>query len=218
MTNKYSGFTLIEILIALAILAIVAVIATTGLETILRARDHANQQTAALAQVQIAMLIIERDLIQLNNRSITDEEGHTQPGLRCDDVQHLEFTHGGFANPFSDKTRSTLQRTAYILQDQQLTRQSWASLDRVTDTPTTSRILLNQITNLHWYFYDAQQQRYEAWPPPAKKSVVLPQAIEVVFNYQPLGTIRRLIVLPRHVLADNKNDSQQTTNAPSNPR
>lgn len=206
------GFTLIEILIALAILAIVSVIAVTGLESVLQTRTRINQQSAALAQLQLAVLLIERDIAQTVNRSILDEQGHTQPSL-IGDEHTLEFTHGGYANPLGTEARSTLQRVQYQFQQHQLWRIAWPVLDRVMNDSTNKRLLLNNISELHWFYYDAHQHRYTTWPPPAQKTTLLPRAIELIFNYQPLGQLHRLFVLPHtDITQDNSNATSTLSN------
>ena len=59
-----TGFTLIELVVALAIFALLSVMAYSGLRLVLDARERTAQQAERLATLQLAFTVIGRDLEQ----------------------------------------------------------------------------------------------------------------------------------------------------------
>ena len=72
------GFTLLELLVALSIFAIVAVLAYGGLGTVLDQRILTEESAERLADLQKTYLIVQRDIEQLVPRAIRDEFGDEQ--------------------------------------------------------------------------------------------------------------------------------------------
>src|ERR1700722_15846954 len=127
------GFTLVELLVVLSIFAILALIASAGLFAMVSANKSMQANSARLAQLQVAMILIERDIQQAIYRSILDEIG-SEGGPLIENEDCLELTHAGIANPLAQNNRSTLQRVAYLKIKTQLIRQTWPALDRVATT------------------------------------------------------------------------------------
>jgi len=69
------AFTLLELLVALAIFAIIAIMAYAGLNTILTARQQTDQHATQLAHLQLTYLWLGRDIEQLMKRAIRDQYG-----------------------------------------------------------------------------------------------------------------------------------------------
>ena len=201
MSTAQRGFTLLEMLVAIAIFALVAIMAHGGLRSVLQQRSHVEQQSEALQQLQMAMLLIGRDLTQASLRGIRDEYGDHQSALRGDSLgeRRLEFTRDGWRNPAA-QPRSELQRVAYGLQDQQLLRWSWQVLDRAQDSQAYQASLLSGVEELQLRYLDAQREWQDHWPPSqgdGQIQPILPLAIEMRLGLQGQGEIRRLFVLPQ---------------------
>ena len=201
MSTAQRGFTLLEMLVAIAIFALVAIMAHGGLRSVLQQRSHVEQQSEALQQLQMAMLLIGRDLAQASLRGIRDEYGDHQPALRGDSLgeRRLEFTRDGWRNPAA-QARSELQRVAYGLQDQQLLRWSWQVLDRAQDSQAYQASLLSGVEELQLRYLDKQREWREHWPPADsddQHQPILPLAVEMQLRLQGQGEIRRVFVLPQ---------------------
>lgn len=148
------GFTLVELLVALGISALVAMLAYAGISSAIGASAGMQREVRQLADLQRALNIIEEDLAQAVPRAIVDAYGSDQPAFRGGRFQDvlLEFTRGGVANP-QDLRRSELQRVRYVLRDGRLWRQWWSAVDRAgtNDTPQ-SALLLEGIEDLELGF------------------------------------------------------------------
>lgn len=73
--RREAGFTLVEVLIAMAITAFVAVVGYTGLTTVITGVDSLRQETRQLEELNRAFQVLGRDLHQFVDRSVYDEFG-----------------------------------------------------------------------------------------------------------------------------------------------
>ena len=136
------GFTLLEMLVALAIFGLLAVMSYGGLASVLEQQFRTEAEAERLAALQKAYLIMQRDIEQVVARPVRDGFGDEQPPLAGD--QALEFTRGGWSNPLG-RPRSNLQRVAYAWDDRQLRRYVWQVLDRAQDSQPLGQLLLENV-------------------------------------------------------------------------
>jgi len=196
-----SGFTLLELLIAMAIFATIAVISYSGLSSMLKTSKAVEIDATRLKGIQTAVLFIQRDLLQTVSRPVREEYGSAVAAMRSNDQGDvlLEFTRGGRRNP-AGFLRSTLQRVGYGIDDEEnLVRFIWPVLDRSQDTKVAKQELLTDVDNLKFRFLNKSNTWENSWPPiTAKKDKIaeLPRAVEVTFDLNDWGRIKRLIVLP----------------------
>ena len=188
-----SGFTLIELMIALVVFSVVSLLAYGGLDTVLEAEEGTRRHSERLKQLQRSWFRIGQDLNQLVGRGIRDEYGDSLDPLVAGDFgrYQLEFTRGGWSNP-ADQRRSTLQRVAYGIEDEKLYRYNWVMLDRAQGAEPQRTLLLHGVNELQLRYLDAGGNWQQGWPPPANTAIVTPEAIEVLMDTQQEGEIRRL--------------------------
>jgi len=194
--NRNAGFTLLELLVALSIFALLAAMAYGGLNTVLKARAATDLQAARLTQLQNTFFWLGRDLTQTVNRPVRDEYGDLQPALMGVEMgdYRLALTRGGWLNP-ADRPRGGLQRVAYGLRDDQLLRVYWNVLDRAQDSPPQESVLLDGVERLELRYLDAQKQWSDAWPNAAAgaaPNTAPPRAVEVTIETKAEGRITRL--------------------------
>ena len=126
-----AGFTLIEVLLAMAITGLIAVMAYAGLTTAMNAASRHEETVRRVGDIQTAVSWIARDLRQSVDRSILDANGDQQPALlgTLDDESVLELTHTGWDNPRGQR-RSALQRVRYRLDSEgNVWREHWLVID-----------------------------------------------------------------------------------------
>lgn len=194
--NKHAGFTLLELLVALSIFALLAAMAYGGLNTVLKARAATDVQAERLTRLQNTFFWLGRDLAQTVNRPVRDEYGDPQPalmGIEMGDYR-LALTRGGWLNP-ADRPRGNLQRVGYGLRDDQLVRVYWNVLDRAQDSKPMESVLLDGVERLELRFLDDKKQWSDAWPStitgPAANTAP-PRAVEVTIETKAEGRITRL--------------------------
>jgi general secretion pathway protein J len=187
------GFTLLELLVALLIFAVLAVMSYGGLQVVLDEQDRTEQQSAKLAELQTCFAILGRDIEQIIDRDIRDNYGEDR-GAVLGDGFTLEFTRTGWRNP-GGFTRSHLQRVAYVVDEDHLVRQRWLVLDRAQNSTPVENNLLDNVKTLEVRFLDQQQNWQSQWPPQTigtNTVAGLPRAVEVVVDVDGWGRIRRL--------------------------
>jgi len=191
-----SGFTLLELLIAIAVFAIMSVMAYGGLSNVISNSTRVEAELEKLRNVQHAMFTITRDLTQITNRSIRDEFGNTQPHLTTsNNLDYLiEFTRNGRRNP-AKLLRSHLIRVAYKLEEKKLSRLFWPQLDRAQGMEPYEDVLLDNVILAELRYLDDNNEWHNEWPPlnntGNNATVDSPQAIELKLELEGWGELTR---------------------------
>ncbi|MGH8496446.1 MAG: type II secretion system minor pseudopilin GspJ [Gammaproteobacteria bacterium] len=199
------GFTLLELLVATAIFAVVGVMAFGGFNAVLAQRDRTAEELERLKDVQFAMRLIALDLYQIAPRPIRDELGNQQqPALLADErnLYALEFTRSGWSNP-GGLPRATLQRVAYRLEEDTLIREYWPVLDRTLSNEPIEIELLTGVKSVEFRFLGEEFSGREwqtQWPPlempPQFALRARPLGVEVSLDLEDWGRITRRIETP----------------------
>jgi general secretion pathway protein J len=188
------GFTLLEVLVAMSIFAVIGLGANQMLRTMIDTHERTEAVARSSGQMNRALLMIERDVSQLVLRPVRDEYGEVMPALMANTgVYPLEFTRSGWNNP-ALLPRSSMQRVAYELTvDGKLTRHTWLVLDRAEDSEPVSQTLLTDVEDFR---VNLQHESgvTDTWPSVDATSE-LPLSVEVVIAIEERGEISRLFAL-----------------------
>lgn len=176
-----SGFTLLEILIAVAIFALVSTATFTMLQQTLKTGEMFDDKAADLVELQRTHRLFQQDLSQAVPRTIRDEFGDSLAAMMTEDISWgmaLELTRTGLSNPLN-KNRSSLQRVRYFFDGENLVRRVWKHLDRAPEAEYQDQIVLSQLEK--WQFRVLSDQKWlDSWPSGSEGSTTtLPNAIEV---------------------------------------
>jgi general secretion pathway protein J len=191
-----SGFTLLELLVALAIFALMAVAIYSSLGMLMKSSARLDEEGGRLKELQSAMRIMERDLDQVADRPVRSPYDEELPPLSWPGLENrLEFTANGRANPRREP-RCSLQRLAYQVKDGQLSRLSWSVLDQAPDSTPFVRPLLSGVSLFEVSFLTGDQQTVATWPPEnlATEPPPLPKAIRVVLEVEGWGRLERIFL------------------------
>ena len=197
---RQRGFTLLELLVALAIFALVSVMAYGGLASVLDQQFATEDIAAQLARLQKTYLLLQRDFEQVVPRPVRDEYGDTLAPLLGD--SQLQFTRGGWSNP-AGHPRSSLRRVAYRLEDQELTRYAWSVLDRAQNSEPLEQPLLDGVTEISSRYMVENDEWQDSWPPATVAAIgdtetfSLPLAVEIQLEHERFGLITWLFQMPR---------------------
>jgi general secretion pathway protein J len=205
-----TGFTLLEVLIAVAIFVIVGTMALSGYNELSRQSIRVEESMARIRAVQRTMQRMAQDFMELEPRPVREPLGDgMQPALRADGRSQdlAEFTHSGWSNP-AGVPRPTLQRVAYQLQDKKLTRSYWVMLDRTLTSQPVSTVVLDRVTSVKLRFMDSTRNWQEQWPT-ANGGVVAgaqagstdalslrPIAVEITMDLEDWGVVTRVVEVP----------------------
>jgi general secretion pathway protein J len=190
--SRHHGFTLLEVLIAIAIFSVISLTSFTLFDTVLKGDESSKLRTQRNNELQTAFLIIERDLTQIARRTVRlNGEAPIDQFLKIDndnafsDGEGLAFVRHGWSNPGLLLPRSDLQALAYRLDDEKLARLHYNFVDAVNGEEPKTRILINDVTSLEFDFYNGKKWEKKL---SGKK---IPQAIGIEIEVKGYGLIRR---------------------------
>jgi general secretion pathway protein J len=194
------GFTLLELLVAMAIFAILGTMALSGYTELQRQSEYAEQRLQRTREVQRAVQTIAQDLGQIEPRPIREPLGETViPALLAtESIEYgIQFTRAGWSNT-AGLARPTLQRVGYRLDGEGLWRDHWPVLDRTLAMEPVRVKLLGQVRSVRFRFMSPSREWVDRWPSSdgiglAGSERLRPAAIEVTLELEDWGVIRRVI-------------------------
>ena len=196
--HRQTAFTLIEVLVALAIFAILSALAYGTLSQTLDNAQMLGERMDRLQAIQRTMRFLAEDFQQLSPRPVRDQLGDNFGPALTTSFQSgfaLELTHGGWRNPIV-LPRATLQRSAYRIEEDELIRYHWRVLDRTLSNEPIGVTLLEDVESIVFRFLQASGDWTEQWPPQNRPGPLgarqRPRAVEVVLTLADEGEIRRL--------------------------
>ncbi len=208
------GFTLVEVLIALAVTAVVATLAYSSLGAVINSVEGTRVSANRITELDRAWNIISRDLRHFVPRPVRDEFGELEPAMQGGPAARflLSFTRSGWHNP-NNQPRSELQRINYVLEDESLWRESYVVLDRAPNTEPRRVQLASGVQRMDMAFLNSLQELQvnrdgvtidtrnwaESWvrlPGGEGSTVSPPAALEITLELEELGEVTRIYELP----------------------
>ncbi|TLU65823.1 type II secretion system protein GspJ [Thalassotalea litorea] len=194
---KQNGFTFLEVILAMAIFAMVGLTSATMLSTVLDSRDKVNEKNARLVELQRAFLVMERDFLQMSKRTVRiDGEAPLSGFLHSNESTYSSNTHGiafvrqGWSNPALLLPRSDMQAVAYQLEEETLNRLHRIFVDSIVGEEPKIRPLITGVDNVDFEYFYVDKWVSELGGPE------LPKAIAIEIELQDLGLIRREFLVP----------------------
>lgn len=200
--NHSGGFTLIEILVAMAIFTIIGLASTGVLNSVINSDQLSSERFEKLEELQRAMLTLERDVLQIVPRKVRINGEPVSVVISGgedvfdSDADGLGFVRAGWHNPQMLLPRSTLQAIGYRIQDQQLQRLYGNYVDNVIGYEPKVKILLSDIEDFRVTFLtDVKKlEEPEEWEE-NYSSATLPIAISITIVSKTFGEMRREFML-----------------------
>ena len=208
-----AGFTLVEVLIAMAITALISVVAYTGLSSALSGAESLRSASGRTHDINQTWALLSRDLRQVVNRPVVDEFGQVVPALMGGEMarEPLSLTRAGWHNSTYAR-RSTLQRVRWWLEDERLWRGYFPVLDRTAGTEAVETAILEGVERFELRFLPAlsavesdrndvidRRDWRDSWIADLSQPGQMPSppaAVEVLMEVAGLGELRRTYVLP----------------------
>jgi general secretion pathway protein J len=196
------GFTLVELLVALFISAIMFAMGYGALEQGLRDRGAVAASQERLGDVVNTMRVMTQDFAQLAPRPVRSLVGDgADPALvsegRTDDL--VTLTRLGWANPAGIQ-RPGLQRVRYSLAEGKLVREHWRVVDPVLGAQPVRREMLDRVRGVRFRFMESGRSWTEQWTEgTGSNDSRLPQlrmrpiAVEVTIDLEDYGALTRVI-------------------------
>lgn len=199
--KRQNGFTLLELLVAMAIFAFIGIMAYGGLAAMIKNSEGSRGAREQLAEVQRGLRVLDDDLSMVINRPVRDGLGSPQLALMSgrDGSTLLEFTRTarvreGFApSPFS--------RIRYRLEGEALLRDEWNPPDAAQLEPDQMMTLWPNVAQVSFRFLEDGQDM-ATWPPANAQNMSLPQAISMQLLFKDGREITQVLLLPDAGLGD----------------
>lgn len=192
------GFTLIEMLVVFGIFAFIGLISFQIVSRVIANQQSMQERGDRLVEVQRAMQILQRDVMQMINRPVRDQLGDPLEPVLIGADGLIEFTRLGWRNPLG-LPRSDLQRVGYVAQDGDLFRAYWRVLDRTPDSEPVLQELLTGVEQVEFFALDVSGNQHSFWPRatgiPDDPSARL-AGIIVRIEIPPFGLVERLWPIP----------------------
>jgi len=193
--KNINGFTLLELLVAVSVFAVIAALASGGFNSVLNTASRSEEHMQRLAELQKAMTIIARDVEQAVDRPVRDGFGdRLAPFIGSQPTNLLEFSRTGRRNP-TQAPRSHIQRIGYRHEDDVLYRLTWAVLDRAQDSEALEFKLLEGVNEIEIRYLDSNHEWQDQWPPLVTvqgSDNELPRGIEITLDIEGMGSIPRI--------------------------
>jgi len=180
--NNQDGFTLLEIMIALFIFAILAITVSFGFHQIVTINEHVQKKMHRWNQIVLAFSMMQSDLNQMVPRPIENGDGQKMASF-VNNIISVEFTTDVF-NPSIKKGDSDLRRVSYTYSSGSLEKLTWPVLDRAKQTKPISKVILRGIDYVKFTNY----QR-------TNKPNALPRAVAVDIDLRNIGHIKRVFMV-----------------------
>lgn len=192
------GFTLLEVLVAAALLALAGALAYGGLSQVMTVRARVAAELTELRSLQRAVARLEEDFRALAPRGVRDDLGGREAALVVSHYRHstVDLTRAGRPNPLG-LPRSGLSRVGYRLADRELMRRRQRVLDRGPGSEPEEVALLAGVSAFELELLDADGRWRLTWPMPGADADQLPVAVRMMLDLGDRGRLRRLWVLGR---------------------
>jgi general secretion pathway protein J len=194
---RQKGFTLLELLVSLAIFSVIYLVAYGTLSTILSGSQALKTEQKRWQQLDVVFTLMQEDLGFATERNIRDTNGYKIPALygqptdlRAESLPTLEFSRAGLRVLSADRETGE-RRVAYRLKDGALYREMWPTLDRKYDAKPVDDRLLTEVKEFDLRFLNREGEWLVSWPDERHQEEILPVAIDVTINTQEDGEINR---------------------------
>lgn len=167
-----AGFTLVEVLVSLALFAIIAGAGLSVMDQILRTRSQTDGRLERLASLQRMMHLVTRDFSEAAPGTVRGDAATTTLG-RQSETDHVTVT--------------------YSLVEGEMMRQVAQSRGG-----TVTQAMLTEVTGLRWQYLDEAGTWQDAWPNRPDPDAADLHAVAMVVTLQPgAGELRRIVAVPR---------------------
>lgn len=173
-----AGFTLVELMVALAIFALISVAGVTLLRSGSDLQIAVKSRLEDLSRTNRLANALESDLAQAVARPVREAAGQPVPAFIQSDTDVpgtlFGFVRAGWSN-FDESPRAGLQRIAYALDGNALKRVAWPMLDGAMQSEAA--ILVNDVRAAQIRFRDDAGAWRSDWT--ATDANALPRALEL---------------------------------------
>ncbi|MGF1738866.1 type II secretion system minor pseudopilin GspJ [Photobacterium satsumensis] len=199
---KQAGFTLLEVLVAIAVFAMLSLSAYQVMNGVQRSDEQSREHSERLKDIQRAIVMMDNDFRQVVARKVRNQ-GETVSDRIFQSSEYLLdsssygilFTRSGWQNPQQMFPRGENVKVGYRIVDEQLERVWFRYPDSVVGTEALVRAILPGVEEMSFRFY-SDKKWLETWDKPA----ALPEGVMIKLTLEDYGDIERVYMLPTSAL------------------
>ncbi|RJX72468.1 type II secretion system protein GspJ [Vibrio sinensis] len=206
---RNKGFTLIEVLVAIAIFASLSVGAYQVLNQVQRSNEISLERGQRLKTLQRALVFMDNDFRQMALRqSRTNGEApsknliHWQDYLLDSDARGVMFARTGWHNPQQQFPRGEVTKVGYRIKDGVLERLWWRYVDTPAGQEPIVMPLIDGVEEFDMRFFDDKSWQM-TWDKPGK----LPAGVSVRLKLKDFGDIERIYLTGGGALVGAKGEN-----------
>lgn len=206
--SSQQGLTLIEVAVAISIMALIAVISYQALDVTANSREVIDKKVKEIERLDRVWMLIEGDVRNIVG-AVKSTIGRGDPipaiSIDADETYWITLLRGGNANPLN-LPRTELIRVGYRLEDDTLWRDSWIDASNPDTDLAKKQKLIEGVTEILVRVMPREGAKTVAngpwvdrWPQDsdATKFAVLPMALEITITFEGIGELKRLFALPK---------------------
>lgn len=193
-----AGFTLLELLVALIVFAIMSAIAYGGLNRIFAVRERIDAENRKWRELTLVFGRLEEDIGQAVNRTYLDSFGtrksaligHAQlVGVNDANLSLIRMGAGGSTGVAAD-----MSHVGYRLREGRLELMQWPALDLPPRAVPTVHVLMQEVQAFELAFMNEKGVWEDKWEPDASASV-LPRAVQIRLTLAGGTRVKRVVAL-----------------------
>lgn len=202
--QRAAGFTLIEVLLALMIMAMIAVLSSQAFNTAASGSAATREAMDRMAEIDRAFVMLETDFRNaLPNQLQPIGFGQKLPAFYLSDGDDYVMTllRGGLANPLFQR-RSEMVRVGYRYIDDEVWRDTWYNPRETEQEEARAQKILTGVRNFSVRALSPAPNSTVAvgpwlvdYPPDSSANEILPPAVEITVDFEDIGEVRRLFVI-----------------------
>ena len=202
LTKRQRGFTLLEMLIAIAIFAMLGLAANTVLSNVMKSDEVTKDFAVRLKALQQGFGALERDLGQIVARTPRLLEGNRASAflfsgsdILDSETEALMFYRIGWLNPEGILPRGSVQSVAYVVQEGRLERWYYPYPEPVSGAEPLKSLVIDKVVSVEYSFFvnDKWQRKTDG--------TTMPKGIAMEIEIEGLGKIQRRFLLPVGAIA-----------------
>ena len=185
MRPGHRGFTLLELLVAMAVLALLGALSFRGLGSVLDAQARLQAESRRWNEVALLAAQLSQDVAATFERTVRDETDRLRPALvlstplnagASTELAQLSLTRLGYGEPGS--APGTPRRVGYRLREGIVEYLLWPAADAAPGTIPIAEAVLEDVAELQFQALDDNGTWSSAWPG-GRAPGALPRAISM---------------------------------------